>query len=67
MTTNNLINPKQVTEKLSISYATLLRRVKSKEIPFVKVGNKLLFPVSYFDQLEKQAYSNLKRGGNDDK
>lgn len=65
MTDRQFLNPKEVIEKLGISYATLLRRVKSKEIPFVKVGNKLLFPSSQFHTLEKQAYENLKGGSND--
>lgn len=61
-----MLNPKQATERLMCSYPTLLRKVKAKEIPFVKLGNKLLFPISYFESLEEQAYSNYKQGRNEE-
>lgn len=66
MTDIKMLNPKQATERLMCSYPTLLRKVKANEIPFVKLGNKLLFPVSFFDNLEKQAYDNYKRGQNEE-
>lgn len=61
-----MLNSKQATERLMCSMPTLLRKVKAKELPFVKLGNKLLFPVSWFDSLEEQAYSNYKRGQNEE-
>lgn len=52
--------------KLNCSYPTLLRKVKAKSLPYIKLGNKLLFPKSYFDNLEKMAYDNYKRGQNEE-
>lgn len=65
MIERKLLNPKQVTEKIGISYSTLLRKVKENAIPHVKVGSKLLFPASYFEELEAQAYKNYKGGSNE--
>lgn len=66
MTTTKMITADIAMEKLNCSYPTLLRKVKAKSLPFVKLGNKLLFPVSWFDSLEEQAYSNYKRGQNEE-
>lgn len=66
MTDIEMLNPKAVMNRLGVSYPTLLRRVKANEIPYVKLGNKLLFPASYFLRLEEQAYANVKRGKNDE-
>lgn len=61
-----MLRPVEVMEKLRCSYPTLLRKVKAKEIPFIKLNNMLLFPSSYFIDLEKQAYSNYKQGRNEE-
>lgn len=61
-----MLNSKQATERLMCSMPTLLRRVKAKSIPFLKLGNILMFPKSYFDNLENQAYDNYKRGQNEE-
>lgn len=66
MTDTKMITADLAMEKLNCSYPTLLRKVKAKSLPFVKLGNKLLFPISYFDNLEKQAYDNYKQGLNED-
>ena len=64
MITNDLfLSPLQVIQILGISYPTLLRRVKTNQIPYVKIGRSLRFPSSYFEILEKQALENVK-GGN---
>lgn len=57
---NKLLNPAETMQELGISYATLLRKVKNKEIPFVKVGKALRFPRTYFDGLEEEAMNNIK-------
>lgn len=64
MNDNKMLRPVEVMEKLRCSYPTLLRKVKAKEIPFVKLNNMLLFPSSYFIDLEKQAYKNFHQGTN---
>ncbi len=56
------LSPHETIRTLGISYATLLRRVKNKEIPFVKIGKSLRFPRSYFEGLEKQSLENMKGG-----
>lgn len=65
MTSTKMIPPREVMERLNLSYPTLLRRVKANDLPYVKVGHKLLFTVSYFEKLEEQAYQNLKGGSNE--
>lgn len=64
MTEKKMITATEVMERLSISYPSVLRKVKAKELPHVKLGNKLLFPVSYFHSLEKQAYINVQKSQN---
>lgn len=64
MNDKKMLRPVEVMEKLRCSYPTLLRKVKAKEIPFVKLNNMLLFPSSYFIDLEKQAYENFHKGTN---
>lgn len=48
-------------EILGISYPTLIRRVKSNSIPFVRVGKLVRFPRSYFEALEREAMESVKR------
>ncbi|MDC7220812.1 MAG: helix-turn-helix domain-containing protein [Spirochaetales bacterium] len=57
---NKFLNPAETMQELGISYATLLRKVKNGEIPFVKVGKSLRFPRTYFETLEQEAMSNMK-------
>lgn len=64
MTEKKMITATEVMERLSISYPSVLRKVKAKEIAYVKLGNKLLFPISWFNNLEKQAYANFHQGTN---
>lgn len=66
MTGTKMITADEAMVKLNCSYPTILRKVKAKEIPFVKLGNKLLFPLSFFTSLEKQAYDNYKQGVNEE-
>ncbi len=54
------LTPNEVMQEMGISYATLLRRVKKKEIPFIKIGKGLRFPGEYFEQLQNQAMQSVK-------
>ncbi len=48
---DTFVKPCVVVEQLNISYATLLRRVKKHEIPYIKIGSQLRFPLSYIQSL----------------
>ena len=60
----NFLCASEVLHELGISYATLLRKVRTAEIPCVRLGKKLLFPRSYFEELERQAYASCEGGTN---
>ena len=59
---SKFLNPSEVMHVTGISYSTLLRKVKSGEIPFIKIGKSLRFPPSYFEELENKAYENMAGG-----
>lgn len=61
-TTDLFLSPKDVIFMLDISYATLLRRVKNNEIPFIKVGKSLRFPAQYFEGLKNIAFTTTQKG-----
>ena len=46
-----------------ISRQTICRKIKSGEIPHVKVGSRILIPTSFLVELEKKAWSNVKKVG----
>lgn len=60
MTSKLFYTTSEVMQVLSISYPTLIRKVKAKEIPFVRVGRALRFPCSYFESLEHDALANVE-------
>lgn len=64
-TQNKLLTPSEAMQILGISYSTLLRKVKSEKIVFIKIGKSLRFPSSYFEELEKKAFENY--GGYDER
>jgi excisionase family DNA binding protein len=57
---SRLLTPDEVMQLLGISYATLLRRVRNNDIPFIRIGKMLRFPRSFFDELEERAYDTIK-------
>ena len=59
---SKLLSPSETMHVLGISYSTLLRKVKSGEIPFIKIGKALRFPQSYFEELERKAFENMEGG-----
>lgn len=62
MITKRFLNRSEVQAALQVSASTLRRRVLSGEIPCVHVGRRVLFPQSYFDNLESQAYEGISEG-----
>lgn len=56
------LNRREVQETLQVSASTLRRRVLSGDIPCVHVGRRVLFPKSYFENLESRAYNVVSEG-----
>ena len=55
-----LLTIKEVSKNLKISASTLYRWVHKKEIPFVKLGGKLLFEEDKLNEfIKKNSVSNL--------
>lgn len=54
-----------VMKKCGISYSTLLRWVKGRKIPFIRMGRSLKFPSSFFERLEQKALSKIAGGKKD--
>ena len=50
---------KQTAKMLNLSYLTVFRKVKSREIPTVKVSKKTLIPASFFNSLEQKAMQSM--------
>lgn len=44
-------------ELLSLSRATLNRRIKDGSIPTISIGSRILIPQKYFNDLENEAYA----------
>jgi len=44
-----------------VSRQTISRKLKLKEIPHVRVGSRILIPVSFLLGLENMAWSNIKQ------
>jgi hypothetical protein len=47
-----------VKRLLNISDSTLARYRKSNKVPFTKIGNKILYPKSFFNQSLKKKMTN---------
>jgi excisionase family DNA binding protein len=45
----------EFVEATSLSYPTVYRKTKTNEIPSVRVGQKILIPVSFLDELENKS------------
>lgn len=55
----SFLNKIEVAVKLGLSIATINRRLASGEIPSIKIGNRVLIPVTFFKQLEMQAMNSI--------
>ena len=51
----------QTVETLKISRPTLYRKIKTREIPSVRVGKRVLIPFSFFKELEEKAISSASK------
>jgi predicted DNA-binding transcriptional regulator AlpA len=58
VTNEKWLNADEVKSRLSISDSTLWRYRKEKKIPYSKVGNKILYPESFFTQSLKNKLVN---------
>jgi excisionase family DNA binding protein len=56
------LSRREVLQALQLSVSSLRRRVLSGEIPCVHVGRRVLFPRSYVENLEAQAYRTITEG-----
>jgi excisionase family DNA binding protein len=48
---------RQTAEVLNVSYLTAFRKITEKEIPSIRLGRKILVPVTFIDNLVMQAIS----------
>lgn len=55
----SFLNKIEVAVKLGLSIATINRRLASGEIPSVKIGSRVLIPVTFLQQLEMQAMNSV--------
>jgi excisionase family DNA binding protein len=51
---------RQTAEVLNVSYQTVFRKVTDKEFPSVRMGRKILVPVTFIESLVAQAMSEAK-------
>jgi excisionase family DNA binding protein len=51
---------RQTAEVLNVSYQTVFRKVTDKEFPSVRMGRKILVPVTFIESLVTQAMSGAK-------
>ena len=50
---------KQTMEILSISRATIQRKIRTGEIPSVRIGKRVLIPTEFLQQLSDKAFGKL--------
>ncbi len=62
MSTTKLLCPSEATNRLGISYSSLLRHIKAGIIPCIRVGKQIRIPERYFETLESEA---MKEADND--
>jgi excisionase family DNA binding protein len=50
----------EFTKATSISRPTVSRKIKSGEIPFTRIGTRVLIPASFLKELEGKAIQSVK-------
>jgi excisionase family DNA binding protein len=60
MDSKKFLSPNELINLLGISYPSLLRLVKANKIPVIRIGKSLRFPKAFFDQIEREAISQVK-------
>ena len=46
---------------ICLSRPTVSRKIKKKEIPYTRMGRKILIPVSFLKELEEKAMASAKK------
>ncbi|MCL2208834.1 MAG: helix-turn-helix domain-containing protein [Treponema sp.] len=59
----NFLTIAELVTATKVSRQTISRKIKLGEIPNVKVGSRILIPISYLVGLEKSAWSNVVKVG----
>ena len=54
---NQFYTVRQTAEVLNVSYQTVFRKITDKEFPSIRLGRKILIPVSFLKELEEKAKS----------
>lgn len=57
---SKLLCPSEATEKLGISYSSLLRLIKAGKIPSIRIGKQIRIPSEFFHDLESKAMESIK-------
>ena len=55
MDTKKFFTRREVADILSINIVTVARRMADGTIPYTKIGNHVLIPVEFLDQLTEKA------------
>lgn len=53
--TKKFLTRQETADALSISLVTLARRLADGSIPFIKLGNRVLIPIQFIDELTAKA------------
>jgi excisionase family DNA binding protein len=52
---------KEFVDVTKVSRQTISRKLKLGEIPYSKIGSRILIPVSFLEDLEKNAWASFER------
>jgi excisionase family DNA binding protein len=52
---NQFYTVRQIADALNVSYQTVFRKITDKEFPSIRMGRKILVPVSFLKELEEKA------------
>jgi excisionase family DNA binding protein len=55
--TLQFLSVRQTAEILNICYLTAFRKISKKEIPSIRIGRKILVPISFLTELEERSRS----------
>lgn len=56
-TNKRFFSRQEAADMLGLSLVTLARRLADGTIPFTKIGNRVLIPAQFIDQLAERAFS----------
>jgi excisionase family DNA binding protein len=55
------LSVKKFVEATNVSRQTVSRKLKLGEIPYVKIGSRILIPFAFLVSLEKEAWASFKK------